>query len=129
MFNGLEGRDPLLDHRIVELSRRLPLSMKYRRGSMKHILRKILGRYLPEHLFSRPKQGFAVPVHSWLHDELSALVQEHLNPDALRSQGAMDPGPALAAVRTLMDSGRSILVDRVWLLLVFMMWKHRYGIG
>ncbi|MRR35391.1 asparagine synthase (glutamine-hydrolyzing) [bacterium] len=129
MYNGLEGRDPMLDHRIVDFSRRLPLSMKYRHGSMKHILKKILGRYLPEGLFTRPKQGFAVPVFSWLHDDLAALVEEHLNPDALRSQGIIDPGTALTAVRAFTDSRTSFLVDRVWLLLVFMMWKKRYNIS
>ncbi len=75
MFNGLEGRDPFLDHRIVEFALALPLEYKYRSGETKYLLKRILKRYLPEKLFARPKQGFAVPVHSWLRDDLMGMVR------------------------------------------------------
>ena len=33
MSTGLEGRDPFLDHRIVEFALRLPMEFKYRLAS------------------------------------------------------------------------------------------------
>ncbi len=61
MSTGLEGRDPFLDHRIVEFALRLPMEFKYREGQSKYLLKKILARYLPEHLFNTPKTGFCYP--------------------------------------------------------------------
>lgn len=127
MFTSLEGRDPFLDHRIVEFALRLPLNLTYHDGSMKYLLKKILARYLPRELFERPKQGFAIPIYSWLHDELMDLVDTYLNPDALRAQSLIDPVPVLNTVAEFKARGGSIAVDRIWLLLVLMMWKDRYA--
>ncbi len=128
MYNSLEGREPFLDHRIVEFACALPTSLKRAGGEMKYILRRLLARYLPEELFLRPKQGFAVPVYSWLHDDLMGLVKEHLDPDTLRAQTLFDGGIVLKSVDEFRAKKGSVAVDRVWLLLVFMMWKRRYGL-
>jgi asparagine synthase (glutamine-hydrolysing) len=126
MSTSLEGRDPFLDHRIVEFALRLPLELKYRRGSMKYLLRKLLSRYLPDRLFERPKQGFAVPIYSWLHEDLMHLVDQYLNPDVLAGQNEIDPDIVLRTVSSFKSRNGSVAVDRIWLLLVFMMWRKRY---
>ncbi|MFA5655043.1 MAG: asparagine synthase (glutamine-hydrolyzing) [Desulfomonilia bacterium] len=127
MYNGLEGRDPFLDHRIVEFARSLPLHMKYHNGETKYILKQLLKRYLPENLFMRSKQGFAVPIYSWLHDDLMDMVHGCLNRDALRAQTYLDPVLIENTVSEFERGKGSIAVDRIWLLLVFMMWRERYG--
>lgn len=127
MYASLEGRDPFLDHRIVEFSATLPLKMKYKDRTMKYILKKLLGRYLPTELFDRPKQGFAVPIYSWLHDDLMELVEMHLNPDTLRNQNYIDPNLVEKTITEFRTKNGSIAVDRIWLLLVFMMWKEKYS--
>jgi len=126
MYTSLEGREPFLDHRIVEFASTLPLEMKYKDRSMKYILKKLLGRYLPEELFDRPKQGFAVPIYSWLHEDLMELVETHLNPDVLRNQTSIDPCLVEKTIAEFRNKNGSIAVDRIWLLLVFMMWKEKY---
>jgi asparagine synthase (glutamine-hydrolysing) len=127
MFVSLEGRDPFLDHRIVEYALNLPLELKYKNKTMKYILQKLLGRYLPEKMFSRPKQGFAVPIYSWLHDDLMELVDEYLNPEILRNQNFIDPDVVGTTIKEFRKKNGSIAVDRIWLLLVFMMWKDTYN--
>ncbi len=126
MSASLEGRDPILDHRIVEFALCLPMEFKYKHGRMKYILRKLLSRYLPESLFERPKQGFAVPIYTWLHDELMDLVEEYLNAEALKDQGEIEPDLVLKTISAFRGKKGSVAVDRIWLLLVFMMWRRRY---
>ncbi len=126
MSVSLEGRDPFLDHRIVEFALRLPMEFKYRPGSMKYILRRLLARYLPQSLFNRPKQGFAVPIYTWLHDDLMHLVDEYLNPDAMASLDEIDPAPVNRIIAAFKGKRGSVAVDRVWLLLVYLMWRRRY---
>ena len=66
MAHALECRSPLLDHRVIEFAARLPFSCKIdARGRRKEILRRLLARYVPEPLFERPKQGFAIPWQHW----------------------------------------------------------------
>jgi asparagine synthase (glutamine-hydrolysing) len=127
MFVSLEGRDPFLDHRIVEYALNLPLDLKYKNKTMKYILQKLLGRYLPETMFSRPKQGFAVPIYSWLHDNLIEMVENNLNSESLKNQTFLDPAIVQATVNEFLGKKGSVAVDRIWLLLVFMMWKQQYS--
>lgn len=71
MAVGLEGREPLLDHRVVEFAFRLPLALRNGPLGNKHILRSILYRTVPRELVDRPKQGFAVPLAKWMEDWLA----------------------------------------------------------
>ena len=66
MSTSLEGREPLLDHRIFEFAARLPLSYKVGDGTSKRILKDIVHEYVPKSLLDRPKRGFSIPLNKWL---------------------------------------------------------------
>jgi asparagine synthase (glutamine-hydrolysing) len=66
MYHSIEGREPLLDHRLVEFAAQLPSQWKLRNGETKYILKKLLARYLPEPLFRLPKRGFSAPLSQWI---------------------------------------------------------------
>lgn len=63
---GLEGREPFLDHKIIEFALSLPDSVKIKNGQTKWILRQILNKYVPSSLMERPKMGFGLPLNEWL---------------------------------------------------------------
>ena len=54
MAVDLEGRVPLIDHRVVAFSWLLPLDFKVRHGRGKWLLRRVLARYVPSALTERP---------------------------------------------------------------------------
>ena len=70
MFNGMELRAPLLDRRIIELSKQIPIDKKINKSKTKIILKKILSKYLPEEIINQKKKGFDVPLAKWLKGEL-----------------------------------------------------------
>ncbi|HET7730761.1 MAG TPA: asparagine synthase (glutamine-hydrolyzing) [Usitatibacter sp.] len=129
MATGLEGREPLLDHRLVEFALRLPLEL--RRGALgpKHLLRKILYRHVPREILERPKQGFGVPLSRWLRGELSPLVDQFLDERRIREAGILDPAEVTRAVRNFRDGGEGndrVDTQKLWYLLAFEMWREKW---
>ena len=121
MAVSLEARVPLLDHEVVELAWRFPLSWKIRGKSSKWILRQVLARHLPPALFERPKTGFGVPVGRWLRGPLKAWGADLLDSRALRADGILDP---LVAAKTweAHQEGRGHHEQQLWALLMFQSW-------
>ncbi|HEX5108648.1 MAG TPA: asparagine synthase (glutamine-hydrolyzing) [Vicinamibacterales bacterium] len=66
MMVSLESRAVFLDNDLVEFCRRLPNEWKLRRGVRKYLLRRALDGLVPREVLARRKQGFGVPVVSWL---------------------------------------------------------------
>lgn len=91
MAVSLEARVPLIDHRIVEFSWRLPHSYKVKNGSGKHILKEVLYQYVPKELLDRPKMGFSIPIGQWLRGPLKDWAEDLLTTDALTATDVFNP--------------------------------------
>lgn len=125
MHASIEGREPLLDHRLVEFAFALPFSLRQGTLGPKHLLRKVLYRHVPRALIDRPKQGFGIPLGRWLTGGMRGLIDQHLAPSRIVAQGLFDPATVAAMVRRL-DAGDPAAVNRVWLLLAFQLWHARW---
>jgi asparagine synthase (glutamine-hydrolysing) len=125
MAVSIEGREPLIDHRLVEFAVSLPFHL--RRGALgpKHLLKKVLYRHVPRELVERPKRGFGVPIKQWLAGDLRSLVNDYLNPRRIAAQGLFDPERVERYVGRLRTGDVSVR-QRIWLLLAFQMWHARW---
>lgn len=125
MAVGLEVRVPLLDHRVVEFTSTLPDSLKYKRGKGKYLLRRLLGRYVPEELFERPKMGFGVPIEDWFRGELKEMLLDYLSPERLIKEGLFDHNLVEEKIKEHL-SGKANHQYRLWALLMWEMWRERW---
>src|SRR5690606_38530050 len=118
---SLETRVPLLDHRVVELAWRMPLDLKIREGQGKWLLRQVLYRHVPRKLIDRPKQGFGIPLGSWLRGALRDWAEDLLDESRLRQEGYLRPEP-IRKMWAAHLSGRQTWQHHLWNVLMFEAW-------
>ena len=125
MSVGLEGREPLLDHKLVEWTSTLPYEFKYRNGKTKYLLRKVLYKYIPPELIDRPKKGFEVPIYEWFKSDLKELYMEYLSDKKIKEGGIFNP---LKVKKLLQDflMDRGVNHYKLWLLFIFEQWRTRW---
>jgi asparagine synthase (glutamine-hydrolysing) len=121
MAHSLEVRSPLLDRELAEFVARLPSSLKVRRLTTKHLLKKAASGLVPAANLHRPKRGFAVPIGRWMRDELREFACDHLRPSRLATAGLFGQ----QAIDRLLDahlSGACDCAHHLWVLLMLELW-------
>ncbi|THB64601.1 MAG: asparagine synthase (glutamine-hydrolyzing) [Desulfovibrio sp.] len=126
MAVSLEARVPILDHRVVEFAWTLPLSMLIQGSQGKHILRQVLYRHVEPELVERPKQGFSIPLDTWLRGPLKEWAADLLDPQTLQRQGFFRPEPVTQAWHEH-QSGRRNRQYQLWAVLMFQAWAREFS--
>ena len=121
MSVSLEGREPLLDYRIIEFVSRLPSDYKIRNGEKKWILKRIVHKYLPKELMDRPKHGFSIPIFEWFRKELKEYLLYYLSEDRLKKREIFNY-QNIIKLRDEYLEGKKINVHKLWFILMFEMW-------
>jgi len=125
MTASLEGREPYLDHRLIEWAARLPDHYKYHKGEKKYILKEILHQYIPKEMMDRPKMGFAIPIANWLQNDLRELVEEYINSEKIEKQGVFNVA-YVEDIKRNFYAGKKELDVKMWYLLMFQMWYEKW---
>jgi asparagine synthase (glutamine-hydrolysing) len=118
MAHGLEVREPLMDHTLVEWLASLPPDLKLRRGEGKYLLKKALEPYLPAGILYRQKMGFAVPLTKWFRGPLRQAMSDAVLGPVLADTGWFNA----SYLRRLVDdhlSGRRDYSAPLWTLMMF----------
>ena len=127
MSVGLELRAPLLDHHVVETALALPTDWTWADGVGKRVLKSVLRRHVPDTLWDRPKQGFAVPLATWLRGPLRPWCEDLLDARSLEDSGLWHAGH----VRQHWHDHLHHISDHtmvLWSVLQFESWRRSHGV-
>jgi asparagine synthase (glutamine-hydrolysing) len=126
MLNSLEVRAPLLDYRVIEFAfGRVPPRLKATATLRKVLLKRLTSRLLPPEFDYHRKQGFSIPLASWLRSgPWQSFFREVL----------LEPGNILFShkmVSNLLDGqakGRAN-TERLFALVMFELWRREYQVS
>ncbi len=125
MAVALEGRSPLLDHKFLEMTAKIPSSLKIHGREKKYIFKKALRGLLPDDILYRPKMGFGVPIEHWFRGELRQYVRDRLLGGTAAQRGIFKT----AAVEKLIDEHQNTKINhahQLWALLTLEMWYQTF---
>jgi asparagine synthase (glutamine-hydrolysing) len=145
MAHSLETRVPFLDDDLVDFAVRIPASYKLRNlektirvdenstgkrfdaqtSEGKMVLRKAMGRFIPDDITGRTKQGFSAPDASWFRGESIDYINRLLRQPRARIYEYLNP----EYVTTVLDqhcSGQSNRRLLIWSFLSLEWWLRSY---
>lgn len=126
MAHSLEVRVPFLDHHLVEFVARMPARLKIRGLQKKWLFRRAIAPWLPRGHVNRRKQGFSVPMATWLRGALRPLLS-----DLVASRECREcPWLNHVAIQRLVHEHLAGKVNhevRLWAIICFAEWQRHYG--
>lgn len=69
MATSVEGRNPFLDHKLVEFVLQIPSQLKVKNKTEKYLLKKAFEGIIPHEILYRPKDSFTVPVNEFFKEQ------------------------------------------------------------
>lgn len=126
MRSALELRSPIMDYRLAEYSRLLPLEYLYTpKTGQKRILRDLLYRNVSPDLFARRKQGFGMPVGMWFRGELKELLLDVVNETSLKDIGELN-GKEVIRLRDRHIRNEENNSDLLWYIFAYVLWLRTF---
>lgn len=129
MAHSLEVRVPLLDHTLIEYVMSLPDTLRQPSETPKRLLVEALGTLLPESIWNRPKQGFALPFDPWMRGPLRSFCEAHLGERGLAGTGIFAPAAIRDMWTDFLDRRKTVSWSRLWTLVVLGDWLERHGLA
>lgn len=125
MSVSLEGREPMLDHKVIEYLALLPSHFKIRNGTNKWLLKQVVHKYIPKELMERPKKPFIAPLMVWFRDDLKEQLKYYLSESSLSKTGVFDHKPIIS-LRDAYLRGDKVNYQKLWQVLMFQLWYDRW---
>ena len=124
MAASLEVRVPFLDHHLVEFAARIPSSRRFPGLRTRAIYRKAMTNVLPAFILERTKQGYSLPLKTWLRGELRDYMTTLLNNSPFLQTHMHVP-----YINQLIDEHQRHLKNHnhtLWALMNLALWHRRF---
>jgi asparagine synthase (glutamine-hydrolysing) len=126
MAVALEGRDPFLDHQLLEFGMKLPDHFKIQGKDSKYLLRQVLYKYVPKELIERPKQGFSIPVQQWLLGHLQPALLALKEDRDFAQAFQMDSYELQQIIQNFIHQKHYVNPHFIWFLYTLHQWYKRW---
>ena len=125
---GVRARFPLLDHKLAELSGRVPAPLKMRGFEKRFIFKEAMKGILPHNVLYKKKHGFGVPVALWfLQDSrLEALVSDVLTDSRTRQRGYFRPAFLDHLLKLHRGKDAHFYGEILWYLVALELWHRQH---
>jgi len=121
MAHSLEGRVPFLDHRIVEFAFSVPENQKLKFFKDKYLYREAIKNKIPKEIYKRKKQGFTIPLKSWIKEGIVDYATDLINENDIKFLNKNQQQ------RIINNPTKNIFTKRqFWTLLMFNEWYKQY---
>ena len=121
MAHSLEVRVPFLAHTFVDWAATVPVDLKLRGVTGKHLVRRAIADWLPPGVLDRPKQGFAIPLSGWVRGDLGAYAESLWRDSGAGAAGVLD-ARAVAGLFAEHRAGRADRSQMLYALAMFALW-------
>ncbi len=125
MAVSLEARSPFLDHNVIEFAASLPENLKLKGLTSKYLLKKILGKLLPQENLKRRKMGFGVPISHWFRGEMKNFLLEVLLTEKAQNRGILKREKVEQLINEHISGARDN-GQGLWTLLMLELWFQRF---
>src|SRR5271157_592091 len=123
---GVRVRYPLLDHRLAELSGRIPSNLKLKGFEKRYIFKEAMKGIVPDRILYKKKHGFGVPLGHWmLHDPEMKSLAAVLDEPQTRQRGYFRPD-FLSRLKELNHTHPAYFGEVLWVILVLELWHRRH---
>ncbi|MBM4452959.1 MAG: hypothetical protein FJ013_00040 [Chloroflexi bacterium] len=117
---GLKIRSPLLDPHMTNFALSIPISLRHRHGTTKHLLRQLIKNYdllPPEVAAGKQKAGLTAPIHQWLTESPS---RDYF--DALLKSNTSIPNLNMSYVHKFYPPKTYTQTLKAWALIGVLLW-------
>ena len=132
MAHSIEGRLPILDHKVVELVRNMPVSLKIKGLNEKYALREAARPFITNTIYNRQKHPFLSPPASLNPNEpLYQLTQDKLRSSTMASLPFYNQAAVIQLLDQLpaMSEQQSLRIDPVLMkMLSACVLQERFGL-
>ena len=125
MSQSIEGREPLMDYRIIEFMASVDVNFKIHNGELKWALKELTHNLLPKEIMDRPKMGFGVPIMEWFRDDLKIYFDKYISKELLSKQNIFNIDEVISLKESYLR-GNKENVNKLWYILMFQMWYEKW---
>jgi len=120
---------PLLDHRLVDFSARLPVNYKLKGLKLRWFFKEALRGFLPDEILTKEKQGFGLPFGVWAtrHDGLRRFATDSLR--SLATRGVVRPAFIDRLLSEHLPAHPGYYGETVWILMMLEEWLRQSSAG
>jgi asparagine synthase (glutamine-hydrolysing) len=104
---------------------RIPASLKMSGLETKYIFKKAVNDIVPQEILTRSKQGFGMPIHQWINEQLRERIRDTLHGLRARQRGYVNPH----YLKVLLDEherGRRDHSYALWSLFMLELWHRTF---